>query len=235
MSRIGRGMGRNRCALMMAVIVGAVGVSELEAQQRAAGPRGGPGMGPGVEAIMSMRDRLELTDAQVAALDELRAQQVAERNANRAAMEEMRSRLRAGEIDRQEMRTFMEEMRDRRPAADQRRAQLEAILDENQLQALDELRSRRPRMGRGGPAMRPGAMERGPRAMGRVGAMMQRRGQMMERRGEMLGRRGARMERRGEMLERRGEMWERRGRFLERRRRMMEEARPPGGPSTGSP
>lgn len=164
------------------VLLGASGVvdaAEIRAQQQQDDPTPVRMRGPSPEMVMSLRDRLELTEDQLQALEELRSEWVAERSARRAEMEEMRSRLRAGEIDRDEIRTWMQDRRS--GAADEaegRRARLEAILDEDQLRTLNDIRVRRaemrgrrgairggrPGMRRGGrPGMRRGGRDRSPR------------------------------------------------------------------------
>lgn len=104
----------------------------------------GPGMrqDAGVESIMSMRERLELTDDQIAQLDVIRAEDVAERNALQADVGEMRSRLRAGEIRRSEMMAFMEDRRDgREGVAEARRARVDGILQPEQRASLEQIRA----------------------------------------------------------------------------------------------
>lgn len=107
---------------------------------------------PSIEAVMSMRERLALTDDQISRLDGLRAESVERRNADRAEMAEMQSRLSAGQIQRSEMMAFIE---DRRAAMGDRRADhrasLEGVLDAEQLETLQDIGSR-SRSFRGGRA-----------------------------------------------------------------------------------
>lgn len=149
-----------------------LGAGDIRAQEDQPDPRPSRMRGPSPEMVMSLRDRLELTEDQLQALEELRAERVAERNARRAEMEEMRSRFRAGQIDRDELRTFMESRRAQASEIEERRARLEAVLDEDQLRTLNdlrvrraEIRGRRGAMRRGRPGMRPGrpGMRRGGR------------------------------------------------------------------------
>lgn len=151
-------------ALVALAVLGANDLSaQAEATQRRPGPRGGAD----AETIMAMRDRLELTDEQIAALDEIRSETVALRNSHRSAMAEMRSRFQAGEIERSELMAFMEDVRSSAPATrEQRRERIEAVLDEAQLETLSRIRAERRAFARGrastrrgGPAMRGG---RGP-------------------------------------------------------------------------
>jgi len=115
------------------------------------------------EMIMAMRDRLELTDEQIATLDELRQESVALRNSHRAAMAEMRSQLQAGQIRRGEMMAFMEELRESAPAiAEQRRERIEAVLSQDQLEQLQQMRDRGRAFARGRASARRGS-DRGMR------------------------------------------------------------------------
>ena len=99
--------------------------------------------GVDVETVMSMRERLELTEDQIAALDEIRREAVQRRTAEMAEAVEMRSRLRAGQIRPSEMMAFMEERRDaNQGVAEQRRERIASVLDEAQLETLQTLRVR---------------------------------------------------------------------------------------------
>lgn len=168
-----------------------------EAHAQDAENRRGSRMTASPERIMSMRERLELTEDQLQALEQLRAEDVDQRAQQRAQMDEMRSRLRAGEIEREEMRAFMEELRDGQSNAGDRSARVEGILTEDQLRSLQEMRTRgagvRGSRGavRGGRAqMRgPGAQVRGPRAgvRGARSDMRAARGQFRARDGAVRG------------------------------------------------
>ena len=110
-----------------------------------------------VEAVMRMRDRLELTEEQVAELDVIRREIVEERSTERAALAEMRSRLAAGQIRRSELMAFMEERQDATEGVtDQRRARVEGVLTEAQLETLQELRVRADAFARGRASVRGG-------------------------------------------------------------------------------
>lgn len=141
-----------------------------------------PQAGPDVETIMSMRERLELTDQQLATLESIRRENVQRRNQERAEMEEMRSQLRAGQIRRSQMMAYLEERRDEALATvEERRARVESVLTDAQRETLTALRARvRARVGRGairgergfrtdpgvrgGRTLRPGRGARGARA-----------------------------------------------------------------------
>ena len=117
-----------------------------------------------VESVMSMRDRLELTEEQVAALNELRAAEVDRRNAQRAEVEEMRSRLRAGMIPRSEMMAFVEERRaTRQQTAAERQQRIDEILTSDQRTSLEQMRAERRAFERGRRAGRFEGRARGSR------------------------------------------------------------------------
>lgn len=131
------------------------GASEANAQDDMRRRGQGFQRGADYETVMSLRERLELTDEQIANLDALRRGSVERRNVDRAEMEEMRSQLRAGQIRQSEMMAFLEDRRD--AAADRsedRRASLEDVLNETQLEAIDNARMR------AGAAARRGAISR---------------------------------------------------------------------------
>jgi hypothetical protein len=160
---------RNLGGIALAVWI-AVGAAEAHAQSRGgdAGPRRTGGMD--VEAVMALRDRLELTDDQLTALEELRAARVVERSAQAAEMAEMRSRLRAGQIPRSEMMAFIEGRREASAGvADERRAQIEAVLDETQRESLGAFRDRGRSFARGRSSERRDGMRGSDRRQERSG------------------------------------------------------------------
>jgi hypothetical protein len=162
-----------------------IGATDIRAQPDVEGPQVLPmRRGPGIEAILQMRERLELTDDQIASLDALRREAVERRSAHRAELAEMRSRLAAGQIQRSAMMAFMEERRaEAEDVRAQEQARVEALLTEAQLESLQEIRTRgrafvrgRAAMRRGGRVMRGGRwpgvrggrdMWRGPRGFDR--------------------------------------------------------------------
>lgn len=143
-----------------AIALGALivfGANDIGAQDQTTQPQARMASGPNAEMIMAMRDRLELTEEQIAAFDQIRREAVELRSSHQAAIAEMRSRLRAGEIERSEMMAFMEDLRSSAPAtAQQRRERIEAVLNETQLQTLSELRAERRGFMRGRASMRRG-------------------------------------------------------------------------------
>jgi len=125
--------------LLVALAVGVVGVSAQEPAEDEG--RVGLRRGMSAEMIMSMRERLELTEAQLSALDEIRRETVQRRSTEMADMAEMRSRLRAGQIRRSEMMAFMEDRQEANQGlAEQRRVRVEAVLSEAQIEALQSMR-----------------------------------------------------------------------------------------------
>ncbi len=98
-----------------------------------------------VENALRMRDRLELTDDQVAQLDALRRSQLAERQATMSAMAELQSQFRAGQMSREEFRDAMRDRRDSAQASGD--DPLSGILNDDQLAQLG--RGHRSFRGRG--------------------------------------------------------------------------------------
>ena len=118
-----------------------LGAMDIAAQDEAPERRRGF-RGPGVEGVMQMRDRLELTEAQLADLEAMRRESVERRNADAAEMAEMRSRLAAGQIQRSDLMAFMEDRREANAGVSEAaRERLEAVLSEEQLGTLDQMRS----------------------------------------------------------------------------------------------
>ncbi len=137
-------------------VLAALGAAEADAQARAR-PDRALRRGPGVEAIMRMRDRLELTDEQVAGLEEIRREGVERRADDMAQMAELRSRLEAGQIEPSELMAFREERREAdREQAEARRERIEAVLDQAQLETLREARGRARAFARGRTSARRG-------------------------------------------------------------------------------
>lgn len=148
-----------RSALVVALL-SATGTSGVTAQDQPA-ERVRIRSTPAVEAVIRMRERLELTEAQIVDLDAIRRESVARRSAGSAELAELRSQRAAGLIERSEVMAFLEERRvaDREYAAE-RQQRVEAILDGAQLESVQELRQR-------GRAFARGRM--GPRRGGRPG------------------------------------------------------------------
>ena len=127
---------QNWTLALIAVLTFGAGEVVGQTEGRELGPRGG------IDAaiVISMRDRLELDDEQIGHLDAWRGEQVARRNEERAGMQEMRSQLRAGQIERSEVMAYMEQRRDVvRASGEQSRVRLEGILNVSQLQAYDSV------------------------------------------------------------------------------------------------
>lgn len=116
--------------------------------QRAAGPalRGG-----GVEMILRQKQNLELTDAQVKQLDQIRQEAVQRRTEHQAQMAELRSKVRSGQVPVDSLRTQVQARQEVAKAMQEaQRARVEAILDEAQKQKIEEWagQARAFRMGR---------------------------------------------------------------------------------------
>ena len=142
----------------------------LQAQAR--GPGGdGPGLrdmrdrAPAAERILAVREHLQLRDDQLQELEQMRQEAVGRRVAALGEMEELRSRVRAGDLARDELRALMQASREAaREVREQHRERMEGLLDEEQLEAWRELQRDRFVARRG-----EGRREMGPRRGGRRG------------------------------------------------------------------
>jgi hypothetical protein len=116
--------------------------------------------GLGVEAALRMREQLKLSDAQVNQLEALRKDIVAQRQNSAREMIDLRSRIAAGSLEREEARKQLQSRREAmRTALTQRHEQLGRILTEEQRDDLRRVqRQHARRMMRG---------ERGPRGIDR--------------------------------------------------------------------
>jgi hypothetical protein len=154
-----------RGALLSIALAAVSPVGPLQAQRWEGRGRGADGS---VEHALRLRDTLQLTDDQVAQLQSLRQEAVAERQAASSHLIEARSRLRAGEVTREE---FQEEVAARREearsSAEAREERFSGILSEDQGEQLATARRRAFRTGgRGG---RPGGRGHGYRGWGPAG------------------------------------------------------------------
>jgi len=144
--------------LVLATIM-ATGAADLTAQRGRRGQQG-PAMGGQrgvVEAIMRMKDRLELTDAQMDELDGLRQASVQQRTGQMAMIAELRSQLASGQIDRAGFREAMKAQREgNQESAVQQRERVESILTESQRATLTETRGRARAFAAGRTSMRRG-------------------------------------------------------------------------------
>lgn len=196
-------------AAILAAVVALTPLQTIAQQGRMGRMGGGRGMGmgmmapaqadslrgPGAEGILRLKDRLALTDDQVKRLDQFRQDVVKQRTAHMAQMEELQSKVRAGELKPEELRTQMLAQRD--ATAQVRSQQLQraqGVLNDAQKKQLDAMQAqarafmmgrnsamrggRQGRMGgsRGG-MMRgrgfPSGMQQGQRGMGRRGGFGQ--------------------------------------------------------------
>ena len=116
----------------------------------------------GVENLLRMRERLELTDGQVTQLEELRVAGLELRKTRMADMMDLQSRRQAGDIEREEWRDLMAERRGaNRTQSAQQREQITAILTVEQRDQITSLRSQRAATRR---SARAGSFRNGPRA-----------------------------------------------------------------------
>ena len=165
-----------------AILAAAMTLSPLNASAQARQGRGMMGMGmgspdslrgPGVEMILRQREQLQLTDDQVQKLDQLREDAVKRRTEHQAQMEELRSKVMAGEMKVEELRQVAQSRREASvEVARQQRDRVNTILNDAQKQKLDTWRgeARAFRMGR----MMGMRGARGQQGMGMRGAPGQR-------------------------------------------------------------
>lgn len=127
-------------ALMAAMMV--VVPVRTEAQ---AGPGArGIGMAPrgaGVEMLLRQRERLELTEDQIARLERIRQEAVERRTAHQAQVAELRSRVAAGQL---EVAAFREQVRAIQEGAEgireEQRTRTEAVLNDAQKEQIEQWR-----------------------------------------------------------------------------------------------
>ncbi|MEZ4416321.1 MAG: hypothetical protein R3E10_11300 [Gemmatimonadota bacterium] len=127
------------------------------------GPRGG-----GVEGVLRQRERLELTEDQVARLNQIRVQHLEQSEAGAAELRRLRSDMAAGEITGADAQAKLHEAFDRmHERQDQVRTQINGILSEEQQTKLREgrLEARRGARGQRG-AQGPGLRGRRPGPQG---------------------------------------------------------------------
>ena len=121
---------------------------------------GGRVAGQNVEGIMRARETLALTEDQISRLDAIRREVVAQRSAERAEMDELRSQLSAGQIRQSELMAAEEERVDAAQGrAEDVRTRIDAGLPEEQRASVEQMRTRadrvrgrRPGFGGGGRA-----------------------------------------------------------------------------------
>lgn len=140
----------------------------------------GPGIadrGQGVEMVLRLRDRLELTDPQVEQLNALRQEAVERRSAHQAQMDELRSRVMAGEMTRAELLEIAQARREGgQEVRDQQRERVEAVLNEDQLQELETIRATARGFARGRASAQRGLRSGGGQGQGCPGALQGRGG-----------------------------------------------------------
>ena len=117
------------------------------------GGHGGPvGMSQGpspIETALRMKTELKLSEAQVSQLEALRNEVVAQQQAQASKMIDVRSRVAAGLIQREEVRKEFEANRETlHKSADQRRERFQKILTDEQRTQLRERAHHHQMMGR---------------------------------------------------------------------------------------
>jgi len=164
-----------------ALLAAVLAIAPMQAQAQM-GPRGqrpaAAGLrGAGVEMILRQKERLELTDAQVRQLDQLRQQVVQRRVAHQAEVAELQSKVRAGQLEASALRERMQARRDSAAQIQQQqRERVEAVLNDAQKQKLEQwagearaFQMGRRSMMRGGRGVGPGVWG-GPAGRGGPGA-----------------------------------------------------------------
>lgn len=99
--------------------------------------------GPAPEMILRLREELSLTDAQVARLETLRQEAVAQRRERMAEMLEQRSQMQAGRVTREQVQERMRARMEERQAAPAAGDRVRAVLTDQQRVRLAELQVER--------------------------------------------------------------------------------------------
>ena len=137
-------------------------LSAANAQRAQRGTRGGM-RSAGVENLLRIRERLELSDEQIAQLQEIRGSALEQRKARAVELLDVQSRWGAGELERDEWRELMAERREtNREQSAQHREQISAILTDEQRERVASLRPQRAGSRRG---VRGGRFRNGPGAV----------------------------------------------------------------------
>lgn len=131
--------------------------------------------GPGPEMILRLREQLNLTEAQVNRLEALRQESVTRQRERTAEMLDLRSRVQAGQVTREQLQERMRARAEAAPAEGQAPGErVRAVLTDQQRLQLAELQVQQLRrqvqmQGRGRPGLRGGVgreMRPGQRGMG---------------------------------------------------------------------
>ena len=169
--------------LVLAALL-ATGTAGLAAQQGRRGPqmrgmesRQGARQDGGVESIMSLHERLELTEDQMEQLDAIRRENVERRTAAMAEMTAVQSQYAAGLVRRSDVMAAREDREEASRGQDrEQRERLQAILTDRQQESLN--RARREARSSRSDAMRGrrGQGFRGNQAGRQRGGSFRRRG-----------------------------------------------------------
>ncbi len=155
-------MTRKTITAVVIAVAAVLPLSAANAQRAQRGTRGGM-RSAGVENLLRIRERLELSDGQIAQLEEVRGTALEQRKARAVELLDLQSRWRAGELDRDEWRGLMAERREaNREQSAQTRDQIRAVLTDEQRERVASLRSQRTGPRRG---VRGGRFRNGPRAV----------------------------------------------------------------------
>lgn len=152
-------------AVLMAAVM-AFAPIQVEAQRGARGQRGmmGRSAQPGVEQIMRLRERLELSESQLGQLDAIRSEVVQHRASQQAEMAELRSQVMAGQIEAAAARDQFEGRREAGEAfADDLRSRVESVLTDAQKETIQEAAGRARAFERGRASVQRGG-QRGYRS-----------------------------------------------------------------------
>jgi Spy/CpxP family protein refolding chaperone len=136
-----------RMAMSVALLAALTMLAPLQVDgQRGQRGRRGPAdvmRGQGVEAIMRLREQLELNESQIQELDQIRQEAVQRRTAHQAEMEELHSQVRAGQLERAALRQAVEARQEVAQAIrEQQQERIEAILSDTQKAELEDMRGR---------------------------------------------------------------------------------------------
>ena len=170
-------------AVLMAAVM-AFAPIQVEAQRGARGQRGMTGRRaqPGVEQIMRLRERLELSESQVGQLEAIRSEVVQHRTSQQAQAAERRSQVMADQLEASVAREQAQASRDAAQGfSDDIRSRVESLLTDTQRESLGDAvgqarafeRGRASMQHRGQRGMRS---SRGHHATGHRGGFQRMRG-----------------------------------------------------------
>ena len=155
-------MKRKTITAMAIAVTTVLPLSVANAQRAQRGTRGGM-RSAGAENLLRIRERLELSDEQIAQLQEIRGSALEQRKARAVELLDVQSRWRAGELERDEWRELMAQRREtNREQSALHREQISVILTNEQRERVASLRPQRAGSERG---LRGGRFRNGPGAV----------------------------------------------------------------------